>query len=79
VFEDRERYYNLVIEVNCEIRKSLVDRKLKVVWHVQNSNDYLSVTRCNKINKYKHRPDQCFGEVTWPHCAQSQKYMKERK
>jgi hypothetical protein len=46
VFEDRKEHKNLVIEANSEIRKRLVDRKLKIGWHVCNNSDYLSVTRC---------------------------------
>ena len=46
VFEDRKGHKNLVIEVNSEIRRSLLDRKLKIGWHVCNSSDYLGVTRC---------------------------------
>jgi hypothetical protein len=33
VFEDRKKHKNLVIEVNSETRKRLVDRKLKLGWH----------------------------------------------
>jgi len=34
VFEDRKKHKNLVIEVNSETRKILVERKLKLVWHI---------------------------------------------
>jgi HKD family nuclease len=34
VFEDRKKHKNLVIEANSEIHKCLVDRKLKICWHV---------------------------------------------
>jgi len=34
MFEDRKKHKNLVIEMNSEIRKRLVDRKLKIGWHV---------------------------------------------
>jgi hypothetical protein len=71
VFEDRIKHKNLVIEVNSEIRKCLVDRKLKIGWHVCNSSDYSSVTRCYKCSKYNHRAQECFGDVVCPHCAQS--------
>jgi chaperonin GroEL (HSP60 family) len=75
VFEDRKKRKNLVIEVNSEIHKRLVDRKLKIDWHVCNSNDYLTVMRCYKCSKYtyNHRAQEYFGEVLCPHCTQSHK------
>jgi hypothetical protein len=73
VFEDRKKHKNLVIEVNSETRKRLVDRKLKICWHVCNSSEYLSVTRCYKCSKYNHRAQECFREVACPHCAQNHK------
>jgi chaperonin GroEL (HSP60 family) len=73
VFEDRKKHKNLVIEVNSETCKRLVDRKLKLGWHVCNSSDYLSVTRCYKCSKYNHTAQECFGDVVRPHCAQNHK------
>jgi len=45
MFEDREKHKYLVIEVNSEIHK-ILDRKLKLGWHVCHSSDHVSVTRC---------------------------------
>jgi len=73
VFEDRKKHKNLVREVNSETRKRLVDRKLKICWHVCNSTDYLSDTCCYICSKYNHRAQECFGDVVGPHCAQSHK------
>ena len=73
VFEDRKKHKNLVIEVNSEIRKRIVGRKLQMGWHVCKSEDYLSVTRCYKCSKYNHRAQECYGDVACPHCAQSHK------
>ena len=70
VFEDRKGHENLFIEVNSEIRKILLDRKLKIGWHVCNSSGYLGVTRCYKCSKYNHRAKECFGKVGCPHFAQ---------
>jgi len=44
-----KKYKNLVIEVNSEICKCLVDRKLNIGWHVCNSNDYLSVMSATNV------------------------------
>jgi secreted Zn-dependent insulinase-like peptidase len=44
-FEDRKKHKNLVMEINSEIRNRIVDRKLKIGWHVCNNADYPSVTR----------------------------------
>jgi hypothetical protein len=71
VFEDRKNHKNLVIEVNSEICKRLVGRKLKIIWHVCNGSDNLSVTRCYICSKYNHRAQERFGDVVCPHCAQS--------
>jgi chaperonin GroEL (HSP60 family) len=70
-FEDRKKHKNLVTEVNSEIRKRLVDRKLKTGWHVCNSSDYLSIMHCYKCSKYNHRAQECFRDVVCQHCAQS--------
>jgi hypothetical protein len=66
-----KNHKNLVLEVNPETRKRLVNRKLKIGWHVCNSSDYLSITHCYKCSKYNHRAQECFGDVVCPHCAQS--------
>jgi len=71
MFENRKKHKNLVIEVNSEIRKHLVDRKLKIGWHVCNNSDYLSITHCYKCSKYNHSTKECFRHVVCPHCAQS--------
>jgi hypothetical protein len=79
VFEDRKKHKNLVTEVNSEIHKHLMDRKLKVGWHVCNSNDYLSVTHFYKCSKYNHRAHECFGDVVCPNCAQSHTIMNVKQ
>jgi len=78
VFENRKKHKNLVIEVSSETRESLVDRKRKLGWHVCNSSDYSSVTRCYKCSKYNHRAQERFGDVVCPHCTKSHK-MHEYK
>jgi len=73
MFDDTKKHKNVVREVNSEICKCLVDRKLKIASHVCSHSDYLSVTRCYKCSKYNHRAQECFGDVVCPHCAQSHK------
>jgi len=73
LFENRKKHKNLVIVVNSENRKFLVDRKLIVGWHACYSAHYVSVTRCYKCSKYNHRAQECQGDVICPHCAQSHK------
>jgi hypothetical protein len=70
-FEDRKKHRNLVLEVNAETRKRLVDRKLKIGWQVCNCSDYLNVMRCYKCSKYNHRSQECHGNVVCPHCSQN--------
>jgi hypothetical protein len=73
MFEERKKQKKLVIEVNSETHKGLVDRKFKIGWHICNSNEYFSVTHCYKCTKYNHRTQECFRDLVCPHCAQSHK------
>lgn len=78
VFKNRKSCVNLVMEVNSEIRKRLLQTKLKLGWHFCNVNDYLAVTRCFKCNKFNHTAQACRGTDTCPLCAGSHK-LKECK
>jgi hypothetical protein len=61
VFEDKKNPKNLLLVVNSETRKRLVDRKVKISCHVCNSSDYLRVTCCYKCSKYNQRVQECLG------------------
>jgi len=78
VFENRKKHKNLVIVVNSENRKRLVDKKLKIGWHACYSADYVGDTHCYKCSKYNHRAQECQGDVVCPHCAQSLKMLECR-
>ena len=71
MFEHMKKHKNLAIELNSEVRKIMVDRKLKLGWHVYYSSDYVGVTICSKCSKHNHRAQECVGQVVSPHCVQS--------
>ena len=73
MFEDRKKHKYLVIEMNSENRKRLVDRKLNIGWLACYSADCVSVTCCYKCSKYNHRAQECLWDVVCPHCARSHK------
>jgi hypothetical protein len=60
---------NLVMEVNAQTRKSLMQRKIKLGWMVCKVEDYLVPNRCFKCSRYNHRQQDCRGEETCPLCA----------
>ena len=60
---------NLVVEVNAQTRKTLMQRKVKLGWTICKVEDYLVPNRYFKCSKYNHRQQDCRGEETCPHCA----------
>jgi len=60
---------NLVIEVNAQTRKSLMQRKVKLGWMICKAEDYLVPNRCFKCSRFNHRQHDCRGEETCPLCA----------
>jgi hypothetical protein len=60
---------NLVIEVNAQTRKSLMQRRVKLGWMICKVEDYLVPNRCYKCSRYNHRQHDCRGEETCPLCA----------
>ena len=60
---------NLVVEVGAQVRKSLLQNKVKLGWLICKIEDYLSVNRCFKCSRFNHSARDCRGEETCPLCA----------
>lgn len=73
IYKNKRKVSNLVMEVNSQTRKQLLDRKLKVGWHICRIDDYQTVKRCFKCSKFGHRAAECKGEETCPICADRHK------
>jgi hypothetical protein len=71
-FETKRKTRNLVIEVNSQTRRQLLQKKLKLEWTICNIDDYVSVSRCFKCSLYNHRHTECKSEATCPLCAGKQ-------
>ena len=57
---------NLVVEVRAQVRKALLQNKVKVGWLICRIEDYISVNRYFKCSRYNHRARDCRGEETCP-------------
>jgi len=68
-YETKKHTRNLVVEVNAQTRKLLLQKKVKLGWMVCKVEDYLVATRCFKCSRFNHRHQDCRGEETCPLCA----------
>jgi hypothetical protein len=75
-YETKYHSRNLVVEVNAQTRKILLQKKVKLGWMICKAEDYLVATRCYKCSRFNHRHQDCRGEETCPLCAGRHK-MKE--
>ena len=75
-YETKNHTRNLVIEVNAQTRKLILQKKVKLGWMICKVEDYLVATRCYKCSRFSHRHPECRGEETCPLCAGRHK-MKE--
>ena len=81
--EEKFRYktskglHNIVMEVGPQIRKQILQSKLKIGWEICNVADYLIPTRCYKFSRYNYKHNEYKGEEACPHCAGKHE-MKER-
>ena len=75
-YETKKHTRNLVVEVNAQTRKLLLQKKVKLGWTICKVEDYLVATRCFKCSRFNHRHQDCRGEETCPLCAGRHK-MKE--
>ena len=75
-FQTRRKTRNLVIEVQPQTRRQLLQNKLKLQWMICNVEDYVSVNRCFKCSGYNHQHTEYKSEKTCPLCAGKHK-LKE--
>ena len=69
IYVTKRMHRNAVVEVGAEIRKILLNKKVRIGWQICKTDDYLTATRCFKCSKFNHRTQDCRGEVTCPLCA----------
>jgi hypothetical protein len=68
-FKTKWGLINMVIEAGSEMRKKLLQTKLKIGWLICKVDDYLVAKRCFKCSRFNHRHQDCRGEETCPLCA----------
>jgi hypothetical protein len=68
-FRGKRNTRNLVIEVGAQTRQKIFNTKLKIGWHICNTEDYIAVTRCFRCSRYSHKASSCNNEETCPHCT----------
>ena len=76
IFRGKRNTRNLVIEVGSQTRLKIFNTKLKIGWHICNTEDYVVVNRCFKCSKYNHKASHCRGVGTCPLCTGGHK-LKE--
>jgi hypothetical protein len=69
ITKGRRNTRNLVVEEGSLVRKKIIKTKLKIGWHICNTEDYVVVNRCFKCSGYNHRASDCRGIETCPVCA----------
>lgn len=69
----RRNTRSLVVEVEPMVRRKIFKTKLKIGWHLCNTDDYVVVNRCFKCSGYNHRAIDCRGVEKCPLCASEHK------
>ena len=62
IYETKRHTRNIVIEVNSQTRKKLIDNKVKIGWINCSIEDYLVAFRCFKCSQFNHRTSNCRGQ-----------------
>ena len=71
IYETKRHTRNIVIEVNSQKRKKLLDNKVKIRWINRNIEEYLLAVRCFKCYRFNHRTSNCRGTVTCTLCTEN--------
>ena len=69
IYRTKRNTRNLVVEVNTNTRKQLMNTRMKIGWVICNVEDYIHVNSCFKCSRYNHRLADCRGEETCPLCT----------
>ena len=78
IYDTKRHTRNIVIEVNSQTRKKLIDIKVKISRIDCNIEDYLVAVRFFKCSRFNHRTSNCKGTVTCPLCTENHN-LKECK
>jgi hypothetical protein len=73
IYRMKRNTRNLVIEVNSQTWKKIMNTRMKIGWVICNVADYIHINRCFKCSRYNHRLADCRGEETYPLCAERHK------
>ncbi|XP_073979944.1 uncharacterized protein [Rhodnius prolixus] len=69
LFKNKRRSRFLIIEVNANLRKLFLEKRIKMGWNVCPVVDHLTISRCYNCNKFGHHTSQCKGTTTCPLCT----------
>jgi hypothetical protein len=75
-YTTKRKTRNLIIEVESETRKTLMQAKIKLGWTICRVDDYIVAKRCFRCSRYNHEHTTCRGTETCPLCTGSHK-LKE--
>jgi hypothetical protein len=72
-YTTKRKTRNLVIEVDSETRRKLMQAKIKMGWAICRVDDYIVARRCFRCSRYNHNYRDCKGQETCPLCTGSHK------
>jgi hypothetical protein len=62
---------NLMMEVTADIRRQIIQKKVRLGWLMCNLGDFLDANRSYKCSKFNHRFRECTGLETCPLCEEN--------
>jgi hypothetical protein len=72
-YTTKRKTRNLVIEVDSQTRKTIMQPKIKLGWSICRVDDYIVARRCFRCSGYNHNFGDCKGQETCPLCTGSHK------
>lgn len=68
-FRNKKNNLNLIVEVTSEVRKKLLEHKIKLGWVICRAVDYVVPLKCFKCSRFNHKHMMCEGVQTCPLCT----------
>jgi hypothetical protein len=68
-YETKKHTRNLVVEVEAQTRKQLLQTKIKLGWLICNTPDYVVASRCFRCSRFKHKHSDCAGKHSLKECS----------
>jgi hypothetical protein len=65
----KREHRNAIVEVGADVRKKILNKKIKIGWQICRTDDYVTATRCYKCSKFNHVTMACRGKTTCPLCT----------